>query len=377
MTTSKAKLFIFNYIDLDILLNTDVSSENPSFPIENAYNSQRRSKVWRSAGYFNIVSGENTIIFNEGGSDLTATVSPGEYTSLSAFQTALDNAFTNAPGATGSYSISQDAYFKFIISKSAGTFNIKWTNVGSADMAAILGFDTASDSTGGLSYTADTLRINTSEWILWDMGIASNPTAFMMCDQRNRAVKLSPNGSFYIEGNESNNFTSPSFSQQLTYDDEILGLINDSGLHTQSLRYWRVRFEDQNPYGYIQIGAFFLGTAFEPVRGRLSFPLQSNYDDRSVTVTSEGGQVFSDIYEQSQRYSLKWIGLQKEDKEDLNQIFSDYGTHSPFFISLDTDSVYSTSKNRMYKFVRFQDEPTWEIVTPNNFNCTMTLREDL
>ena len=377
MSVSKAKLFTYNYVDLDILLNTDVSSENASFPVTNAYNSQRRSKVWRSEGYFNIVSGENTIVFNEGGSDLTATVSPGEYTSISSFLTALDTAFTTAPGATGSYSITQDAYFKFQITKSAGTFNIKWTNIASQDMAEILGFDTATDSTGSLSYTADALRINTSEWILWDMGIASNPTAFMMCDQRNRALKLSPNGSFFIEGNESNNFTSPSFSQELTYDDEIIGLINDSGLHTQSLRYWRVRFEDQNPYGYIQIGAFFLGTAFEPTRGRLSFPLQSQYEDRSVTVTSEGGQVFSDIYEQSQTYTLKWIGLQKEDKEDINQIFNDYGTSSPFFISLDTDSVYSTSKNRMYKFVRFQGEPSWEIVTPNNFNCSMVLREDL
>jgi hypothetical protein len=377
MATSKAKLFTYNYIDLDILLNTDVSSENANFPVTNAYNLQRRSKVWRSQGYFKIVSGDNTIVFNEGGSDLTATVAPGEYSSISSFMTALDTAFTTAPGATGSYSISQDAYFKFIITKSAGTFNIKWTHANSADMANILGFSTSVDDTGALSYTADALRINTDEWILWDMGLASNPTAFFMCDQRNRPLKLSPNGTFYIQGNESNDFTTPTYSEAITYDDEIMGVIRDSGLHTQSLRYWRVKFMDQNPNGYIQIGAFFLGTAFEPSRGRITFPLQSKYDDRSIVVTSEGGQSFSDIYEQTQEYTIKWQGLEKEDKEDLNQIFSDYGVVNPFFISLDTDSVYSESQNRMFKFVKFSSEPQWELVSPNNFSCTMTLREDL
>lgn len=377
MSTSKAKLFTYNFIDLDVLLGTDVSSENPAFPVTNAYNSQRRSKVWRSQGYFKIVSGDNTIVFNEGGSDLTATVAAGEYSSIASFMTALDTAFTTAPGAAGSYSITQDAYFKFVTTKSAGTFNIKWTHANSAYMAAILGFDTASDSTGALSYTADALRINTDEWILWDMGLASNPTAFLMCDQRNRPLKLSPNGSFYIQGNESNDFTTPTYSELLTYDDEIMGVIRDAGLHTQSLRYWRIKFMDQNPNGYIQIGAFFLGTAFEPARGRVSFPLQSKYEDRSATVTSEGGQIFSDIYEQTQEYTLKWQGLQKADKEDLNQVFTDYGTVNPFFISLDTDSVYSTSQNRMFKFVRFASEPSWELITPDNFSCSMTLREDL
>jgi len=377
MTISKAKLFTYNYLDLDILLNTDVSSENPNFPVINAYNLQRRSKVYRSQGYFKIVAGDNTIVFNEGGSDLTATITPGEYTSISSFMTALDTAFTTAPGAAGSYTISQDAYFKFVITKSAGTFNIKWTHANSADMADILGFSTSVDDTGALSYTADALRINTDEWILWDMGIASNPTAFFMCDQRNRPLSLSPNGLFYIQGNESNNFTSPSYSELIPYDDEIMGLIRDTGLHTQPLRYWRVKFMDQNPKGYIQIGAFFLGTAFEPSRGRVTFPIQSRYDDRSIVVTSEGGQSFSDIYEQTQEYSIKWQGLEKADKEDLDQIFSDYGLVNPFFASLDTDSVYSTKQNRMFKFVRFASEPQWELVSPNNFSCTMTLREDL
>jgi hypothetical protein len=209
------------------------------------------------------------------------------------------------------------------------------------------------------------------------MGLASNPTAFLMCDQRNRALKLSPNGTFYLQGNESNDFTTPSYSEVIPYDDEIMGIIRETGLHTQSLRYWRVKFVDQNPNAYIQIGAFFLGTAFEPPRGRITFPLQSKYEDRSITVTSEGGQIFTEVYEQTQDYTIKWQGLEKADKEDLNQIYSDFGTANPFFISLDTDSVYSTAKNRMYKFVRFASEPSWELVSPNNFSCNMVLREDL
>lgn len=376
-TVSCVKLHVDNFVDLDILANTDVSSENANFPVTNAYNTQRRSKVWRSQGYFNIVDGDNTIVFTEGGSDLTATIAAGEYSSIASFMTALDTAFTTAPGAAGSYSITQDSTFKFVITKSAGTFTIKWTNAGSTDMAGILGFDTATDSTGSLSYSADVLRVNTGEWILWDMGIATNPTAFLMCDQRNRALKLSPNGSFYIQGNETNNFTSPTFSQEITYDDEVMGYLSDGGLHTEALRYWRVLFMDQNPNGYIQIGAFFLGNAFEPIRGRVQFPFQSRFVDRSQILSSEGGQSFADIYEQTQEYSIKWLGLKKEDKEDLTDLFRVYGVAKPFFVSFDTCAAFSETQNRMMKFVKFQSEPTWELISPNNFTCSMTFKEEL
>lgn len=374
---SNFKLFTRNYVDLSLLANSDVSSQQTAFPVTNAYNLNRRSKLWRSNGHFEIKTGQNTIVFNEGGSDLTATVAVGNYSSTSSFMAAIDNAFTSAPGAAGSYAISQNSNLKFVITKSAGTLNIKWTHVNSSYMATILGFDTAFDSTGSLSYTADMLRINTDEWILWDLGLASNPTAFLMCDQRNRPIRLSPGGVFTLEGNETNNFSTPSYSTTLTYDDQAIAVINDAGLHTNGLRYWRIRFRDQNPLGYIQIGSFFLGESFSPGRGRVQFPFNAEYIDRSEIVTSEGGQSFGDVFEQTESYNPQWLGLQKDDIEMLDSIFAKYGTVFPFFASMDTASAFSTIANRRIKFVRFSDEPKYSLESPNNFTCQMQLLEQL
>lgn len=374
---SNFKLFTRNYVDLSVLANSDVSSQQSAFPVTNAYNLNRRSKVWRSNGHFEVKAGENTILFNEGGSDLTATVAPLQYSSTSAFMAAIDTALTTAPGATGSYTVSQNGNLKFVITKSSGTLNIKWTDPSTEEMANILGFDVDFDSTGALTYTADVLRINTDEWILWDLGLASNPTAFLMCDQRNRPIRLSPGGAFTLEGNETNNFSMPSYSTTLTYDDQAIAVINDAGLHTNGLRYWRVRFQDQNPLGYIQIGAFFLGESFSPGRGRVQFPFSAEYIDRSEIVTSEGGQSFGDVFEQTESYSPQWLGLEKGDIETLDSLFQKFGTVFPFFVSMDTATAFSTMANRRIKFVRFSNEPKYSLESPNNFTCQMQLLEQL
>ena len=54
MAETSFRIFNENYINTDILANSDVSSENASFGIENI--SQRRSKVWRSNGYYEVTS---------------------------------------------------------------------------------------------------------------------------------------------------------------------------------------------------------------------------------------------------------------------------------------------------------------------------------
>lgn len=378
MADGCVRLMTENFADVDVLANYYVSSEDASFPVLNSFNGLRRSKVWRSQGYWKIVSGDNTIVFNEGGSDFTATITAGEYTSTSSFMTALDAAFTTAPGATGSYTVTQNSNLKFVITKSAGTFTIKWTHADSADMAAILGYDTASNDSGALAYTADILKINSGEeWILWDMGISSLPDAFMMTGPRNRSLKLSPGGTFTLQGNETNDFSSPSFSETLTYDDEVIALIRENGLHTEALRYWRIKFNDQNPLGYIEIGAFFLGQYWTPTRGRAQFPLGGAYVDRSVEVYSEGGQAFSDIFEQTEQFSIEWMALTKDDKEGLQRVFRMFGKHTPFFISMDTDAAFSSSQQRMIRYVKFRDEPTYALISPNNFTANMDLIEQL
>lgn len=371
------KFLTDNYADLDLLANYTVSSEQTAFPVTNAFNLNRRSKVWRSNGYWKIESGSNTIVFNEGGSDLTATVAAGEYTSTSSFLTAIDTAFSTAPAAAGSYSITTNSQLKTVITKSAGTFNIKWTHADSADMAGILGFDTDSDDTGALSYTADILKINTEESIIFDFGIASLPTALAITGPRNRALKLSPGGVYTIELNHTDNFSTSDYSEALTYDSEVIALLREDGIDDVAHRYAKLKFVDQNPLGYIEIGAIFIGQYFEPTRGAVQFPFEIQPIDRTDTVTSESGVTFSDIREQTGKYNFNWAGLTKGDRENILDIFERYGTGKPFFISFDTNAAFSSDFNRMLKFVQFDAEPRFSLQSPNNFSCSMTVIEQI
>lgn len=84
------RLFNDNLLKLANLNNMRVSSEKGQFPVANVFNVQRRSKVWRTDGYYKVTSTNNEIIFQEtDGVDLTATIAEGEYTSITSFLTAV------------------------------------------------------------------------------------------------------------------------------------------------------------------------------------------------------------------------------------------------------------------------------------------------
>jgi hypothetical protein len=367
-----------NYADSNLYANIFKTSENSSFPVSSLLARVRRSKVWRSNGYFKIVSGSNTIVFRDasGGADKTATITVGEYTSTSSFMAAVDSAF-EAVGAAN-YTITQNSNLKFVIasdlSGGATAFELRWAS--STAMAGIMGFDTTNLS-GASSYTGDFVRINTEERITFDLGLPTNITSFAMTGFRNSALKLSPSGVFKLQGSSTNAWTSPEYSTTLSYDDEIIGSLSESGLHTGPLRYWSVQFVDQNPNGYVELGSIMLGNHYAPTRGAAQFPFRSSLVDRSSIDYSEGGQSFSDVQEQTQDFIVDWNGLTKTELEELLSIFEAYGKHYPFFVSMDSDAIYSSSFNKMLKVVKFIDEPDYKLVSPNNFEMSMKFREEL
>lgn len=369
-----------NWLDQSALANDDVSSEQTAFPVLNAYNKNRRSKVWRSNGYFHIVSTNSDIVFREtiAGPDLVASIALAEYTSTAAFMTAVKAALELVGAST--YTITQNANKKFVISSNGvggdGSFTIYWTDPLST-AAGVLGFNETSDDSGALSYTADFLRIHTEEWILWDMGISSNPTHFIFIGPRNSPVKLSPNAVIKLQGNETNDWTVPSFEMDISYDDEVLYLENEDGLHTSALRYWRVYFEDQNPLGYIEVGAFFLGTHLEFERGAPQFPFQEGEIDRTETVFSEGGQTYSEIKPKTQSHSLQWLAITKLDQQMMREHFFEVGTGVPFFVMFDSVAGFSSEVNRRIKYVKFSAEPVYQLVSPNNYSAQWNLEEQI
>lgn len=112
-----------------------------------------------TADSFTIDASNNTIVFDEGGGNLTATISTGTYDGVglaTAIETALD-----AAGAdyTVTYTAAADGRPpKFVISKDAGTFTPHWGD--SATTAEqILGFRSVTPSAAAASFTADYVAV--------------------------------------------------------------------------------------------------------------------------------------------------------------------------------------------------------------------------
>lgn len=370
-----------NFIDPDVVSSATYSSQQTAFPYTNITNFNRRSKVWRSNGYWEITSSNNTIIFEETSSvNLTATVAVGEYTSTTAMLAALKTALEDAGASTYTCAVDTNTNKIKITSNGAGgggILNLEWSN-GSTTMASILGFDTVSDDTGALTYTADVLKISTGEFFLWDFGISTLPKAFALIGPRNAAIKISPSATIKLQGNETDVWSSPSYEQTLTYDDVAIALFDADGLHTEALRFWRLYIEDlSNPLGYVEIGSIFLGDAYAPTYGRPQFPYQMELVDRSPLVFSEGGQSFSDIREQTAEYATEWLGVRKDEMESFVEIFEQIGTARPFFVLLDPDSVFTTELAKSLKYVKFSEPPRFVLESPNNYRMTMKFREEL
>lgn len=373
MAVTCFRIFNTNYADQDILASFTESSEQTSFPADNVLNQQRRSKVWRSNGYWVIDSTNRNIVFRETtGVDLTAILNTGTYTSTTSFMTELKRALDAAGSST--YTVTQDNLkFKFV-SNGVGGGGIFEMYLTGTTVSGLIGM--TSNKTGSLTHTMDVISVTQEEWLEFDLGISTNPKAFIMVDQRNEPFKVL--GTVKLQGNLTGNFSSPTVDLTLTNDDEVFSYITDTGIHTTGLRYWRVKFEKTDmPTGYFQVGAIFLGDFLSPARGRAQFPLRQSYIDRSTTSFSEGGQSFTDIRQKTQSFSVEMRALQKEDVEEFDVFFNEFGIGKPFFVSMDTGEVWSTNKNRRIILCKFDSVPNYQLISPDNFSITFTLREEL
>ena len=373
-------VFVDNFTDPSIVANAYVSSADASYPVANAYNLERRRRTWRSAGFFSVVPGENTIVFRETvGVDLTATITAGDYTSdvLSAIKTALESVGSSV------YTVTRDTATKRIKITSngaggGGIFQLMLTNPASLDFASLIGFSTGSDLTGALSYEADLLRIHSSEWLKWDLGIPTNPTGLIGVVDRNSTIQLGGSGVLRLEGNWTDDWSAPAFSKDINIYGNNINYIDSAGFYSGGLRYWRLYLEDvDNPYGYVELGAIALCGTPTITRGCPVFPLKATTADRSNVAFSEGGRTIVTRRDKYQGYQLNWAGLDKASFEELMLVWEKYGLHTSFFMALDPTGAFSTAVGAWCKLVKFESAPESNLDSPNNWSMGWQIREEL
>lgn len=367
-----------NYLDTSA--NT-YSSQNPVYPASNVFNLQQRKQVWRTFGYWLIESGSETIVFRETiGVDLTATIAAAAYTSTTAFLAAIKAALEAAGDST--YTVEMVAGKIRITSNGSGgggIFQLRMEAAGSADMAAIMGFDTVA-LTGALNYTADEVRIHTSEWLVFDMGIPTNPKAFCLVNDRNNPMRISPTATIRLMANPTNNWAAPAVDLTIPYADMALAVWDFEGLADvdAGYRYWKFEIIDRdNPRGYLEFGACFLGDMITMTRGCAVRPLQFQGRDTSVIVVSEGGQVFGRKTPKTMGWGVRFQGLLRAEQEDLEAHWENVGITENFFAVLDARNAFSTVKENRVKLVRFNSDYQAELVSYDNFSAEMNLVEAL
>lgn len=376
------RVFNDNLIDRDVSANITASSANASFPVSNIYNKIRRSKPWRSDGYWEITSANNGIVFEEtSGIKYTVSVLPGNYASTTSFLAAIKTAMDSIGAST--YTVTQDTTtLKIKITSNglggAGIFNLKTSDAGFT-LGSVIGFSSAVDLTGSLTYTADTLKIHTSEFIKIDCGLPLNIRAVIICGpDRNGTLKISQGATVKIQGNNTDNWTAPTYDQSLTWDDELMIKISSVDFNSSPLRYWRIYIVDpSNSQGFIELGTVFIGNYFEATRGAVVYPLTQVREDNSERYQSENGTRFHEIRPISQTYEASWEHLTKTELESLEKVWLTVGTYYPFFMQFDPNVVFSSSEPRQIKYLKLDGPPSSDLNTFNNFSMNWSLREDL
>lgn len=376
-----------DYLSPDTVVSTSVTSENPLFPESNLY-TERRTQVWRSSGHFLIVDGENEIIFQETtGVDLTATVTPGAYTS-STLCTAVKSALEAAGDSTYTVTYGSDFFdyrFKIATNGAGGSGQMRLRFDLSTDMADVLGFDAALANGAPFGYVnADEIRIHTDERIVWDFGIPTDPKGFVAIGPRNYAIKLTSAAVIKLQANSSDDWDSPAFSVTLDYNEKAISTWGDvvsqviEGISGTPYRFWSLQIIDPtNPLGYVELGKVFLGDVFTSQRGQVQFPLQQQDVDLTEVIVTENGVIISDRGAKTESLGFGWNGLTSSEKEGLELLWRFYGKSVPFFISLDPYGVFSSDPSEYIRYVRFQQEPSKSLTSANYWAYTMSVREEL
>lgn len=367
-----------NYFDADNYQAFTYSSQKTDFPASNVLNYKRRSKVHRTDGYWVVTSANKGIVLQtSAGVNQTVNIAEGTYTTDATFLAAVDTALTSESSGAA-FTVTRDSTtgkIKLTSDGAGGTvFRLMCTNA-SFTAASLLGFSTASDLTGALTYTADTLKINTEEFYVLDCGTAVNPKMFAMWGERNSDIKISSTATVRLQGNSADSWSSPGFSQTLTYNEIGMGLFDSSGFG--AYRYWRVHLSDvSNVLGYLENSGFYLGDAFVAARGAAVYPLDQDMVSLSESMMSRSGNRFLDEVQDLDTWDFAWGGLTLEDKEALEDFIRTVG-RKPFPVFFDPNEVFSSDYQRQIRLVHFDSNPRFRLVSPNNYTSDWSLREEV
>ncbi|MCK5645020.1 MAG: hypothetical protein KAJ19_29745 [Gammaproteobacteria bacterium] len=344
----------FRIIDVNEALNAalSVSSEKTEFPKENVQH-PHRTRVWRTDNYFNITSSNNKIDFDEGGGELTATLTTGVYTGPDDLRTEIIVQLEATGADQYSCTFSPTTGIWAIGNNDGPTFSLLWnTGTNSANsVGPTIGFSAAADDTGSLGYAADAPAIHTEEWIEFDFSAARNIDSFVLVFDPVDGSTLSSSAVVTLQANSSSSWGAPPVSQVVAFDS-VYNVFSHFFTAAENYRYWRILIEDPtNPdHVNIDLGVVVLGEATQLTQGPQIGMADTLMDQSQVSKTRYGHRYF-DEYPIARSESFTYTALSKADLETLQSVFKAVGNHTPVTIALDPlATLFDKDRFLMYSF---------------------------
>lgn len=338
---SIARFLDYNFI-WDETVTLTASSSDSEFPSTNLRN-HHLSKVWRTAGCFEITSSNRYFDFYDGASK-TVTIDAGNYTGAE-LATAIENGLNSTAAATDHTVTFEDGLFT--IATPTGITLEFATGANTANtIASTIGFQ-AINTASNTEHIGGYQRIHTSEWVEVDLRTITEIDSVAIIFNPSSSIVFSGAATIKVQANSSNNWSAPAVDVTLSID-ETYGVATHFFSGDQSYRYWRFYFKEiDNPNGYLEIPKLFLSKASQIQNPDIGF--SHVISDESKSSRTSYGQKFSDIYPSSRSFSLNYTALTAAEMETLYNISQRVGTVTPIAFCLDPDGT-DFDKDRFFLY---------------------------
>lgn len=361
------------------------SSELAAFAQANAQN-KFRSKVWKPSGYFRIVSGSTDVdgiapndkIYINDGSDLTISLDAGDYATPDLLATEIQTKLNATSSGWGvDYNFTAGAYnFRFT---NASAFTLRFSVTTDSIWDAI-GFTSLVDEVISTSRAAEEQRNHMFEFVIYDFGYNHPMEFFSVISPLDEIFSISNNATIRIQANNLNRWDSPPLDVTLTPSAGGLMKFFDD-IADSSFRFFRFYFEDkynqQGPSGF-SFGYIYIGDYTTIVETNTTSGFTKEFVDPSKSTVSEQGAIYFDRKTKYTRFdSMGMLYLDKNNRDTLEELFYNFGTTTPFFISIDPKLGVSNELYDLTKYVIFDKQPRFTHVIRDLFNISMAFREVL
>ena len=182
-----------------------------------------------------------------------------------------------------------------------------------------------------------------AEWIKFDLGGATNLTVFSMF-----SFNLTASATVTLEGNATDSWGSPTYSQVLTVATDADGNVLERIVFylNETFQWWRLTIADAtNTDAYIDVGRVMAGAYYEPTRN-IGDAFSISLVDPSEGARIPGRQSFYKDRKKFRRASVGFTLFDQTQADKWAAIFNKVGNTKPVVLSINpttrpsTDSLY-------------------------------------